>query len=222
MKQTIDARKLPCPQPVIRAKDALKEIKEGTLEVLVDNEIAVRNLMKLGGYSGLKPVSEKLSDEEFRVIFQVSGQTEGAGGMQNGQQETKTASLEAEEASEPEAACSVNTMKRGQVVVLSSEFMGEGGEELGRILMKGFVYALTQLDRLPETVLLYNGGAKLSMEGAPTIEDLKSLEAEGVEILTCGTCINYYGLPSEPAVGGVTNMYEIAEKLAGASSIIRP
>lgn len=215
MKRTIDAKKLPCPQPVIKAKDALKEMKEGTLEVLVDNEIAVRNLMKLGGYSGLRPTSEKMSDEEFRVIFTVDGQAEAPDGQQGKEADSPEAGSES-------AACGLNLMKRGQVVVLSSEFMGGGDEELGRILMKGFVYALTQLDQLPETILLYNGGAKLSAEGAPTIEDLRSLEAEGVEILTCGTCINYYGLPEKPAAGGVTNMYEIAEKLAGAKSVVRP
>ena len=88
--------------------------------------------------------------------------------------------------------------------------------------MKGFVYALTQLDELPETVLIYNGGAKLSVEGSQSLEDLKTLEAQGVEVLTCGTCLNYYGLTDQLRVGSVTNMYEIVEKMAGARVVVRP
>ncbi len=61
--------------------------------------------------------------------------------------------------------------------------------------MKGFLYAQTQLDVLPDTVLLYNGGAKLSAEGSQSVEDLRSLEAQGVEILTCGTCLNFTAFP---------------------------
>lgn len=88
--------------------------------------------------------------------------------------------------------------------------------------MKGFLYALTQLPRLPETLLFYNGGAKLTVEGADSLEDLKGLAAQGVEILTCGTCLNFYGLTEKLAVGSATNMYAIAEKLAGAKKVIKP
>ena len=100
--------------------------------------------------------------------------------------------------------------------------MGDGSEELGRILIKGFVYALTQLEELPEAVICYNGGAKLSCDGSLALEDLKTLEAEGVEILTCGTCLDYYKLKETLAVGGVTNMYVIAEKLSAAGKVIKP
>ena len=89
--------------------------------------------------------------------------------------------------------------------------------------MKGFVYALTQLDEAPDTVLLYNGGAKLSVEGrAETVNDLRLLAENGTEVLTCGTCRTHYGLTDRLAVGEVTNMYVIAEKLSGAGKVIRP
>ena len=100
--------------------------------------------------------------------------------------------------------------------------MGEGDEVLGTLLMKGFIFALTQQDELPATILFYNGGAKLTCENAPTLEDVKSLEAQGVEILTCGTCLNHYGLADKLQVGGVTNMYVIAEKMLQASLIVKP
>ena len=122
------------------------------------------------------------------------------------------------------AVCSEKTGRRrkGMVVVLSSNQMGQGDEALGKLLMKGFVFALTQQDMLPETILLYNSGAFLSCEGSDNLEDLKTLEAQGVEILTCGTCLNHYGLAEKRQVGGVTNMYEIVEKMTKASVVVRP
>lgn len=100
--------------------------------------------------------------------------------------------------------------------------MGEGEAELGNILMKGFIYALTQLETLPSTVLLYNKGAYLSCEGSPVLEDLQILSEAGVEILTCGTCLNYYGLGEILKVGSVANMYMIVETQAKADLIIEP
>ena len=112
---------------------------------------------------------------------------------------------------------------RGDVVVaVGSSAMGQGNDELGATLMKGFLFAVSQLPKLPKTILFYNGGAKLTTEGSASLEDLKKLEAQGVEVLTCGTCLNYYGLTEKLAVGGVTNMYAIVEKLAAASHVIRP
>ena len=100
--------------------------------------------------------------------------------------------------------------------------MGNGNDELGEVLMKGFIFALTELDELPSTVLLYNSGVKLSTEGSKSIEDLKTLQAQGVEILSCGTCLNYYDLADKLEVGEVTNMYFIVEKMSQADKIIRP
>ena len=107
-------------------------------------------------------------------------------------------------------------------VAVTASVMGTGNDELGAVLIKGFLYALTQQDELPKTILFYNGGAQLTCEGSASLEDLKSLEALGVEILTCGTCLNYYKLSDKLQVGGVTNMYEIAERLTKADLVIRP
>ena len=121
-----------------------------------------------------------------------------------------------------DAACQPDCRRKGMVVVLSSNRMGQGDEILGKLLMKGFVYALTEQDSLPETILLYNSGAYLSCEGSDNVEDLRNLEAQGVEILTCGTCLNHYGLGDKLKVGSVTNMYEIAERMTGARLLVRP
>lgn len=107
-------------------------------------------------------------------------------------------------------------------MVLSANTMGTGDSKLGTTLMKSFVFALTKQDRLPETILCYNTGAYLTCEGSDLLEDLRLLESEGVTILTCGTCLDFYGLREKLAVGGVTNMYEIVERMENAGFIVKP
>ena len=108
------------------------------------------------------------------------------------------------------------------MVAVNSNRMGTGNDELGAVLIKGFLFALTQQDELPSAILFYNGGATLTTEGSASLEDLKNLAAQGVEILTCGTCLNYYGLTDKLAVGEVTNMYSIVEKLVTADLVVKP
>ena len=112
--------------------------------------------------------------------------------------------------------------KKNRLVVISSKTMGEGNDELGATLLKGFIYALTQQDELPDQMLFYNGGAFLTCEGSQSLEDLKMLEEQGVEIRTCGTCLNFYGISDKLQVGEVTNMYDIAERMTKADQIIKP
>ena len=109
-----------------------------------------------------------------------------------------------------------------KVVVLSSEFMGAGGDELGATLMKAFVFALTQQDELPAAILAYNGGVHLTVEDSPVLDDLKKLAEAGVEIFSCGTCLNHFGIADKLAVGEVTNMYVIVEKQLEAGVVVRP
>lgn len=209
-----------CPIPVIKTKNAIKQMNgEGVVEVMVDNEIAVQNLTKMAKQKQYACRSEKLSGEEYRVVITV---TKGA--QEDGGQTDALAAVTFPAPSEtPDAdACIPDGRKKKKIVVIRSGKMGEGNDELGAVLMKGFTYALTELEELPETILLYNGGAPLSCEDSDSLEDLKTLEAQGVEIMTCGTCLNYYGLTDKLAVGTVTNMYAIAEKMSEADTIICP
>lgn len=210
-----------CPIPVIKTKNVIKEMDgDGVVEVLVDNEIAVQNLTKMAKQKKYECKSEKLSEDEYKVTITVSQVA------QENQQENSTAAASEATAAVSETAdnttCIPDGRKKKKIVVLRSGKMGEGNDELGAVLMKGFIYALTELDQLPESILLYNGGAPLSCEGSDSLEDLKTLEAQGVEIMTCGTCLNYYGLTDKLAVGTVTNMYAIAEKMSEADTIICP
>ena len=182
----VDARGDACPLPVVKAKKAIAELNgAGEVEVLVDNEIAVQNLTKMAQQKGYRSAAEKLAEREYRVLFTVGEPA----------------------AEEEEAPACAPDARTDTVVVLASDKMGEGAEELGKTLLKAFIFSLTQQDKLPKTILLYNGGAHLTCEGSPMLDDLKALEAEGVEILTCGTCLNFYGLTEKLAVGSVTNMW---------------
>ena len=204
----VDAMGDQCPIPVIKTKKALKEITETTLvEVHVDNEIAVQNLSKMAKQKNLEYKCEKLEEQHY--IIKINAEAEGV-------------SIQQKAPAENDKEICYPDRKSNTVVVLSSNQMGNGSEELGQILMKGFIFALTELDELPNTVLLYNSGVKLSTEGSNSIEDLKTLQAQGVEILSCGTCLNYYDLTEKLQVGDVTNMYFILEKMAQADKIIRP
>lgn len=198
---TVNAMGDNCPIPVIKTKKAMAALTgPETIEVLVDNEIAVQNVTKMASSSGGKVTSEKLGDAEFKVTIEMEG---------------------APVADEAEAVC-VPDARDNTVVVVSSDRMGSGNDELGKVLIKGFIFAVTQLDTLPKTMLFYNGGATLTTEDSDSLEDLKSLEAQGVEIMTCGTCLDYYGLKDKLAVGTVTNMYSIVETMAKAGRIVRP
>lgn len=202
---TVDAMGDTCPIPVVKTKNAIKELNgAGQVEIFVDNEIAVQNLTKMANQKGYGVKSEKLEEQKYRVLMTV-GESDGS---------------EAESGVAAETC--IPDKRSNTVVVISSDKMGEGDDELGAILLKGFIYALTQQDELPATMLFYNGGAKVTCQDSPSIEDLKSLEAQGVKILTCGTCLNHYGLTEQLQVGEVTNMYVIAETMMNAGLIVKP
>lgn len=197
---TVNAMGDNCPIPVIKTKKAMQALTgPETIEVLVDNEIAVQNVTKLAKEQGGEVSSEKLGEKEYKVTIKMHGVP----------------------AVDAEVVCTPD-QKGDLIVVVSSDRMGTGNDELGKVLIKGFIYAVTQLDTLPKKMLFYNGGVTLTTEGSDSIEDLKSLEAQGVEILTCGTCLDYYHLKDKLVVGGVTNMYSIVESMAEAGKIIRP
>lgn len=192
-----------CPTPVIKTKKAMQALTgPEVIEVLVDNEIAVQNVSKMAAASGGEVTSEQTGEKAYKVVISVKGGVTTA---------------EAEE-----EACACAPAGNNTVVVIASDRMGEGNEELGKVLIKGFIYAVSQLDTLPKAILFYNGGATLTTEGSDSLKDLKEMEAQGVEILTCGTCLDYYQLKDKLAVGAVTNMYSIVETMAQADKIIRP
>lgn len=213
---TVNAMGDICPIPVVKTKKALGELNgPGEIEVLVDNETAVKNVTKMARSSGAEAESEQLGDKQYRVLITVG--EDAAEKLKS----AKRPAVQPQGQTQQEAAAGCRTCV-GTVVAVGSDRMGEGSEELGHILIKSFIFALTQLDDLPDKILFYNGGAKLTVEGSESLEDLRTLEEQGVEIMTCGTCLDYYGIKDKLAIGGVTNMYSIVETLQSAMSVIRP
>ncbi len=213
---TVDAMGDVCPIPVVKTKKALGEMSgAGEIEVLVDNETAVKNVTKMAKSSGASAQSEQLGEKKYRILITVGEEAAENAGKSNGGAKNSQSAQE----STAEAGCRTCL---GTVVAVSSDRMGDGSDELGHILMKSFVFAVAQLDDLPDKMIFYNGGAKLTVEGSECLEDLKTLADQGVEIMTCGTCLDYYGIRDKLAVGGVTNMYSIVETLQSAVNVIRP
>jgi selenium metabolism protein YedF len=188
----VDAIGKLCPAPIIMTKKALKEIEEGEIEVLVDNTISAENVKKMCKEMGLSFVVTKEGEVYTILINKVKAQKE-------------------EE---------VNS--KGTVVVIEGNMMGKGDEILGKTLMKGFIYALTEMESLPDTIICYNSGVLLATEGSESLKDLQMLEENGVEILCCGACANYYGVQDKIKVGTITNMYNIVEKQLKGKKIIKP
>lgn len=189
----IDAMGDTCPLPVIKAKKAIEDLKAPeVLEILVDNETAVQNLFKLAASKGAKASSVQLEERKYKVTIA------------------------------PKVGLKQKKAAGDTVVVVSSDKMGEGDAELGKTLMKSFLFALSELDEPPQTILFYNRGAFLTCEDSDSIEDLKNMQERGTEVMTCGLCLDYYGLKEKLMAGSVTNMYHIAEAMATAGRIIRP
>lgn len=221
---TINAIGDTCPIPVVKTKKAIEKLeKPDTVETLVDNEIAVENLKKMASQ-----MEFAVSDSKINSGYSVKITVDDIDKIND----NKMSATNAKATSEAKAnsiktgaddMVSCNIKNSGEkVVVIKSEFMGDGDNELGKVLIKGFIYALSQQDELPQTMLFYNGGAKITSEGSESIEDLKALEEKGVKIFTCGTCLNYYGLTEKLCVGEATNMYEITKKMTEASLIVCP
>lgn len=185
-----------CPIPVIMTKNALKEITEGSIEVSIDNKISKENIEKFS-----KEMGFSFTTREENGIFFI--------------QINKTIN-------EALSNFSTSNDENNTIIVIASDKMGDGETALGETLMKGFIYTLTEMESLPKAILFYNKGVFLTASNETTIKDLRILEERGVEILSCGACLNFYHLENNIAVGSITNMYNIIEKQMKANKVIRP
>lgn len=197
MAETVDARGLACPAPVVKTREALRG-GAGRIEVLVDNPTARDNVSRFATSQGC---SVEVLEEGgcFRILISRAEET-------------------AEYASGTAAVCGASGERK--VIVLSSDIMGRGDEELGRVLIRAFLNTLAESDSLPWRVVLFNRGVLLAVEGAETVQALVNLSSMGVEILVCGTCLDFFGLKEKVAVGTVSNMYEILNSVLTASNSV--
>lgn len=200
----IDMTGKPCPIPVIETKKALSEPGADSVLVRVDNLAAVQNLEKMAKGSGCVFTYEEKTENDFDVTISLEG---------------KYPALQIKEENAGRLHNQYGPADR-LIIVISRNTLGEGPEELGKILMKGFIYSLTELSIPPDCVLFMNSGAFLTTLGANTLDDLKKLEEKETRIFTCGTCVNYFGLQDKLSVGGILNMFEITEKMASGTRVI--
>lgn len=191
----INALGKPCPIPVIEAKKAIREIKNdgGLIEITVDNEVSVKNIEKMATGLGLKTTSQALKNDEFTVEIVVP---------KNQDQLNQT------------------TSDSELVVAFGCKTMGDGDPDLGAMLLKSYIYSLTELDTPPEHLLFFNSGVFLTNQGSNTLNDLKLLVDKGTQISTCGACLDFYQIKETLAVGEITNMYGITEVMAQAKKVI--
>jgi selenium metabolism protein YedF len=226
--KTLDMRGNPCPIPVVNAKKALDEQGADGVVVIVDNFVAVQNLEKMAQGSGRRfsYVEDGSSRQPDAPLYNVTIANSNAhlnahsnGGVA-GVSPAEGGSVSPQGWSEGGGFPPPETAKKGPVVLITADSMGRGAEELGKLLIKGFVFSLTQLNPLPEAVIFLNGGARLTTAGANTVSDLKTLQENGTGIYTCGTCANYYKLTEALAVGSIVDMMKITNTLAKASCVI--
>lgn len=202
---TVDARGLHCPIPIIETRKALRQLPAGeSLQVLIDNKTSLGNVCKF--LDDNKCAHNTESRENYWIVT-VAGSGDTI----------------AETTEKEYCPTRVTTaLAQRPVIVLSSDVMGSGDEALGRKLMNSFVGILTELDTLPFAVLCYNGGVKLALPDSPASDTLAELEKRGVEVVLCGTCIDYYNLRGKTAAGKTGDMFRIASLMASATSVLKP
>jgi selenium metabolism protein YedF len=199
--QTVDGKGLLCPQPLILTRKALKACQPGeALSIECDNRTAYQNIMTYLKDQALSPKgTEEGALFRIEVINLPGGKTEV---QQN-----------------PADFCATGT---AYVVVVSSDRMGEGDPQLGAILMKGFLNALNEQPVLPTHLLFYNAGVKLATKDSGVLASLQTLEESGVEILVCGTCVDFFGLKENLGAGKISNMFTITETMARTGHVVKP
>lgn len=194
MRIELDARGLACPKPVINTKKELDKLNQGIVITTVDNEIAKENILKLAKSMNYQANVTKC--EENLICIEI----------------IKGENVIIEE--------KIEETLSDTCIFINSDKMGTGNDELGEVLIKGYIYTLTESKPYPKSIVFVNSGIKLTTVNEATVENLTILQEAGVEILSCGTCLDYYGLKENLKVGNVTNMYTIVELMNNAGKTI--
>jgi len=196
MSKVLDARDLACPQPVILTRKAMAKAAE--LVIIVNSETSRDNVQRMAEKAGRKvAVEQKEGDFHLHIV--------GKG------REIETSSPAIQKAA-PAAG--------PLVLVVSDKKMGRGSAELGEILVRGFFHTLGEVEPRPEAIIFFNAGVWLAIDHSPVLDDLIALEAQGIKLLACGTCLNYFEIKDRLAIGEVSNMYDIAETMLNAGKVL--
>lgn len=189
----LDVRGMACPLPVVSVKRAL-ESAQGALRVLLDDGAPRENVKRFAVGRGYQVQEEQLEDGfAFTITGAVASRAQAAPVERAG----------------------------ATVMLIGTDRMGEGAEDLGRLLMKNFIMTLLDMQELPDRIFFVNSGVLLAAQGSEVVEVLVELGNRGVEVLSCGICLDYYKKKELLAAGGVTNMFTIAESLLQARSVVQ-
>lgn len=192
----LDAQGLPCPQPVILTRKALAEGGFSTLEVLVDDAAARENILKFAAWAACEVEALSSDGPLTRILLRPGNPAEA-----------------------PETASAAPAPALGATVLITSDGIGDGSPDLSRLLMRGFLYTLTECDAPPMRIILMNDGVRLAVEGSDSLENLRKTADRGVDIIACGTCLEFYKLTEALGVGRISNMYEISEHVMSGSTV---
>ncbi len=195
----IDCRGLNCPEPVLKTKEALMKNPGARLEVIVDNETARENVLRFARKQG-RTVQWKQKEDFYQIYISGSDQTDKI-----------TAN---------EGIISDKIADRRAVLLVTTDQLGQGSSELGNLLMRNFLYTLTKREDHPQALVFMNTGVKLCIDDSPVIDELTELQSKGVQILVCGTCLDYYQLKEQHRAGEVSNMYDISDLLFSGRQVI--
>lgn len=193
VKKVIDARGLSCPQPVVLTKQALDNNDVNEVLTIVDNKTALENVSRMVKTMKLESM---IDEKEGNYYINI----------------TREENLSDKDEKDG--------LQGGAVILITSNVLGQGDDKLGTVLMKGFMYTLTQMDSEIKSIIFMNSGVLLSTGGSELVEHIRLLENHGVEILSCGTCLDFYNMTDKLMAGSVTNMYSIMEKILHAHKVI--
>ena len=198
----VDARGLSCPQPVVLAKQAIESHEQ--VKVIVDNDTALENVKRLGTKLGCDVKVEKKNDGTYEINL---ARKVGAAGIKD----------------DFVPSCDATPAQSGPfVIVISADKMGRGNDELGYVLIRAFLHTIALQAEKPDIMIFYNTGVKLAIQGSEVLDDLKELASAGVEMLVCGTCLNYFEAKEKLGVGVVSNMYDIVGIMSHAGRLLVP
>jgi len=198
VSQKLDLRGLACPGPVVRVKKALEETESGSVLAVVDNPESRENVQRFAKSKG------------YGVSVEEKGETFEMTVTKGGEQAAQAGPAAAQAASAGEL-----------VLFVTTPLVGDESPELGAILARAFYKTLLDVEDRPDRIIFMHAGVRLSIEGSPVLGSLKDLHCQGVDIMSCGTCLDFFGLTEKLAVGVVSNMFEITEALLGAGRVVR-
>ena len=203
---SLDCIGLPCPKPVLKTKEALEQ-GHTLIRVTVDNEASKNNVTRFGRNQGCAVSETVMPDGNYQVLIKSDGSTRGS------------ISVDDDNAYQCDLP---HQGKDSLIYVISADTMGRGNDELGWALLQTFIQTIKEVAPPPGKILFYNSGVKLVVEQSGALEALKELQQNGVEILVCGTCLDFFKLKSAIKVGQISNMYDIMNTMVDASKVVSP